>query len=127
MQAIFLSLISFGFNLLLNQWYRTTNDFDRGVVWPGSIVASFKTPLFSSQTVFLNVVGTFPDMPTPLLISFAIFHRGNTSHIDIDSALYSAYIVEEAIQDCNLLFQIMVQLAILMTYPVCIFTQDSSL
>jgi hypothetical protein len=127
MPAIFLTSISFGFNLLLNQWDRTPNAFDLGVIRTGSIVASSKAPLLSSQTVVLNVVGVFHDMPTPLIISIARFHRGNTSRIAIDSALYSASIVEEAMQDCNLLLQIMGKFAILMIYPARLFTQEGSL
>jgi hypothetical protein len=127
MPAIFLTLISFGFSLLMNQWYHTPNAFDLGVVRPGSIVASIKAPLLSSQMVVLNVVRAFPDMPTPLIISIARFCKGNTSRIAIDSAWYSASVVEEAIQDCNLLLQITGKLAILMPYLVRLLTQEASL
>mgnify|MGYP006978977770 CR=1 FL=1 len=40
-----------GESLLLNQWYLTASDFDRGVIRGGSVVASAKAAELSSKTV----------------------------------------------------------------------------
>ena len=123
---LLVSICSQGPTCWQNQCILMAYCFDLGVVLPGSIFANVKAPLLSSRTVVFILATCCSSSPTPLDISSRSSLNGKHSFSAIDSALYSASIVESAMLDCSLLCQIIGQPAIQTTNPVRLFTQDGS-